>query len=609
MYIRQVTIKNYRNFGDPPFVMDLRPFTLILGENNVGKTNLLAALRMIFGQEIVSVRRRLLDQDDINYATIQGFKCQVADPQVPAAKVKFPEVCIETILSDLTEEQQAVAGEWFTTKELTEAKLTYCFVPKPGFDRVEFVEKQRPAVKSAREVDFPIDEYAFSIFGGNDPGNECNPYFLSMFKMEHLDALRDAQRELVASGDYRLLYRVLRQRDGTQYGDIKRILDQLQSAVDQNQNLTEVKDEVTRLLNRVSLKMESTENAVSFEFSSPDTYEMLKKVSMAYGTDPITVERNGLGRNNLLYISLVLSHLAEREGRDRQTYFRVIGIEEPEAHLHPLLEDHLARNIEEIRAEHDTTMQLLVTSHSTHIAARLSLENTAVMFRDRTRNRISSHYVLAGLDPIQDRPTVHYLSKYIDATKSRLFFARKAILVEGIAEQLLIPMFFELHSGHSLEQEGCSIINVAGVAFRHFLKVIQNGFFVRCIVLTDSDSDTATAERAEDLKKEFDQANLIEVEVTTSTTFETEIIEANADGSGKDILIKALKATRPHLGAQLAARLGAAAIDPASFFDIIKDYKTEFALNLLAEINSARKGAFQVPTYICRGFEFLLEQS
>ena len=92
MYIRQVSIKNYRNFGDPPFVMDLKPFTLILGENNIGKTNLLNALRLIFGQEIWSVRRRLLEQDDIHYAMIQAFKNQVSNPQIPAAEVRFPEI-------------------------------------------------------------------------------------------------------------------------------------------------------------------------------------------------------------------------------------------------------------------------------------------------------------------------------------------------------------------------------------------------------------------------------------------------------------------------------------------------------------------------------------
>ena len=70
--------------------MDLKPFTLILGENNIGKTNLLNALRLIFGQEIWSVRRRLLEQDDIHYATIQAFKNQVSNPKSQPLKSGFP---------------------------------------------------------------------------------------------------------------------------------------------------------------------------------------------------------------------------------------------------------------------------------------------------------------------------------------------------------------------------------------------------------------------------------------------------------------------------------------------------------------------------------------
>jgi putative ATP-dependent endonuclease of the OLD family len=48
MYISRLSIKNFRNFGDPPFEIILRPFTLILGENNLGKTNLLAAVSLLF---------------------------------------------------------------------------------------------------------------------------------------------------------------------------------------------------------------------------------------------------------------------------------------------------------------------------------------------------------------------------------------------------------------------------------------------------------------------------------------------------------------------------------------------------------------------------------
>ncbi|MGH8071620.1 MAG: AAA family ATPase [Candidatus Entotheonellia bacterium] len=74
MYISRLSIKNCRNFGDPPFEIVLRPFTLILGKNNLGKTNLLAAVSVLFSQEISIAQRRSLSIDDINYDRCSGVQ-------------------------------------------------------------------------------------------------------------------------------------------------------------------------------------------------------------------------------------------------------------------------------------------------------------------------------------------------------------------------------------------------------------------------------------------------------------------------------------------------------------------------------------------------------
>ena len=223
------------------------------------------------------------------------------------------------------------------------------------------------------------------------------------------------------------------------------------------------------LLDKVSLQSGESDNAIDFIFSSPEANELLKKISMIYGANPISVERNGLGRNNLLYISLILSHLSAQETGGGDTFFRLIGIEEPEAHLHPHLQDHLAENIESIQKSSGKAMQLLLTTHSTNIAAKMSLNSSVIIFNDQNGSP-ASHYILSGIDEAKEKNTIHYLSKYIDATKSRMFFARKLILVEGIAEQLLIPLFFKDDSEKSLEKVGCNIINVNGVAFQPFFE-------------------------------------------------------------------------------------------------------------------------------------------
>jgi predicted ATP-dependent endonuclease of OLD family len=426
-----------------------------------------------------------------------------------------------------------------------------------------------------------------------------------MLKMEFLDALRDAKKELIASGEYRLLYRILIQKDKEKYDDIRTVLQQLDDVVNKNPNLESIKEDVKKLLDRVSLQSDESDNSIDFIFSSPEAHELLKKISMIYGADPISVERNGLGRNNLLYISLILSHLSAHEVGGANTFFRVIAIEEPEAHLHPHLQDHLAENIESIQKDSGKAMQLLLTTHSTHIAAKMSLSNSVIIFND-SNNKPASHYILSGIDEKEEKSTIRYLTKYMDATKSRMFFARKIILVEGIAEQLLIPIFYRNGTDRTLEKVGCNIINVSGVAFSHFLKIIRSGFFIKGLVLTDKDTGKKTEERATDLKNEYDQEGLIRVEITKNATFEKDIIEANKSDKGKYILLSALKETKPQRGPEYEQEIGENDLDIESFFSEIEQYKSEFAFNLASQLkDTSNREGFNVPTYIERGFQFM----
>jgi predicted ATP-dependent endonuclease of OLD family len=429
-----------------------------------------------------------------------------------------------------------------------------------------------------------------------------------MLCVEILDALRDAERELTGGGDQRLLYRVLRQRSDTRYADLKERLLDLEEAIRSNAALSGIKDDVAKLLERVSLMTAGEDHSIDFLFSAPDATEMLKKIGMIYGANPITVARNGLGRNNLLYVALVLSQLAKAAdpspSNEDFVCFRFVGIEEPEAHLHPHLQDHLANNIEEIHKEYSDSLQLLLTSHSTHIAAKLLLGNTAVLFRDEQTGKIASHYVLDGIDPVKERDSIRFLSLYLDATKSRMFFARRLILVEGIAEQTVIPVLFEQLTANTLESIGCTIVNVNGVAFRHFLKVVRNGFFKRCVVLTDQDTGTKAENRADKLKSEFEDGNLVQVHVTDTSTFEKEVIAANRSGTGKELLFDALAITKPLNGPKLRQETGGGAIDIGKFFGEIESSKAEFAFNLV-ELLRQRPGQLIVPTYIERAFSFI----
>ena len=133
--------------------MNLRPFTLVLGENNIGKTNLLAAISLLFSQEISVIPRQSLEIDDINYLTVIAFKKQVADQGIEADKVVFPDVEIRAVLSDIQDDQHSVVGDWYSKTDLTEACVTYRFSVQGNFKRDKWIGEQREAIARRKEQD------------------------------------------------------------------------------------------------------------------------------------------------------------------------------------------------------------------------------------------------------------------------------------------------------------------------------------------------------------------------------------------------------------------------------------------------------------------------
>lgn len=626
MYISNVTIKNYRSFGENEFRLPLKPFTAIIGENNIGKSNLLNCIGLILSQDITMFKKRILDIEDINTSTVYNFKKSVVallneTKELDVNKFIFPEVRVDLILEDLDEDQKAIVGDWFFEETLSKAQLTYLFRVRSGFKKSEWLENQRAKLKIINDttdidddqlfnhVEFPIEQYEYIIYGGNSPTNKCDPYFLKMLKLEVLDALRDAKKELAANGEYKLLYRILNKDYETDFVEIQKILTSLNEKIMENSRLVAIKEELAEYLDKISLSNPSEKNSIDFNFVSPQVNEIIKKLSIVYGENPISIERNGLGKNNLLFISLILSHLASQNEDNSKLAFRVIGIEEPEAHLHPHLQTHLAKNLstinnkveEAIETKKDT--QILITSHSTNITTSIDLNNLVVLFRDKETMKF--HYILDGFsDKKEGREHVTYLKKYLDATNSSMFYARRVILVEGISEQILIPIFFHMEYGQTLESIGATVVNVNGVAFKHFLEIIKNGYFIKCGVLTDRDKGKKTENRAENLKVKYAKFNnVIDVSINEDT-FEKEIIQYNKVGKGNEILMGVFK-TLHKINYQKYQKKWETEIDVANYFSEIENDKSDFAFTLHEELLESNDG-FVIPDYIKAIFKFIV---
>lgn len=615
MYISKIRIKNYRIFGENEFELELKPFTLIIGENNIGKTNILNAIRLILSQDISLYRSRMLGVEDINKKTIQKFYealRQIEDNE----KVQFPYVLIELEfkLQPDDDEQKAVVGDWFVDMKMDTAKIGYKFKLRSGFNREKWIQQVKKNIEQdpSFKVEFPIREYDYEIYGGDNDTNKCEQYLLSLIKMDYLDALRDAHSELESNHSTNLIYRILDSIEHDNYSDIKNSLEQIDSTIKDNEALMEMKSEIKGLLNKISIDSENQKN-VDFKFSTPDTKGMLKKISLGYGDDYLDISKNGLGSNNLLYISLMVSKFANKNYFGKDSVFRLIGIEEPEAHLHVQLQEHLSKNIKKLLSENNDN-QIIMTTHSAQISGSLDIENTVVIYRDG--DSIKNHYILDGFtDKAEDIRKKRFLMRYLDATKTPMFFARKIILVEGIAEQIVIPKLFEQEYKKTLVQIGCSVINVNGLAFRNFLDIIKNGYYLKCAVMTDGDKGTKTENRADKLIDDYkNYSNVIQIN-KNEFTFEKEFIKTNNIGNERKVILKAYKLTRPQNGKNYSDKyvdkddnfISDSIIYEETIYKDIDEYKAEFAMNMVESIEkySEINIFVKIPKYIKEAFEFI----
>ena len=213
-----------------------------------------------------------------------------------------------------------------------------------------------------------------------------------------------------------------------------------------------------------------------------------------------SLEENSLGYNNLLYLATVLAELnVPTSAEGEPEYPKILLIEEPEAHLHPQLQVVLLKYLEKTAV--DKKVQVIVTTHSPVLASSVSLKSLIHLSPAGPSAIALSTCVL----PYDSQA---FIDRWLDATKSTLLFARGIMLVEGIAEAMLIPELAKQvlkdwnnapqHSASklptSLEEGGVSVINMSGIYFDHFMKLFSNTELddvrcipIRCAGVTDND--------------------------------------------------------------------------------------------------------------------------
>lgn len=194
----------------------------------------------------------------------------------------------------------------------------------------------------------------------------------------------------------------------------------------------------------------------------------------------------GLGFKNLLYMAVEIldcHHAWQNHGGQRPPVHLII-VEEPESHLHVQLQQVFVQNIFELvgEAEPGFTTQAIVTTHSSHVL--YSQGFSCIRYFRRSLHAGADQ--LSDIKDLSSFATDDFLRRYLKLTHCDLFFADAAILVEGDAERLLLPLIIEKNA-RELESKHLTILEVSG-AFAHRFDRLLKFLGITALIITDLDS-------------------------------------------------------------------------------------------------------------------------
>jgi putative ATP-dependent endonuclease of the OLD family len=410
LYISRVQIKNFANFSN----LDVATgeSLVVVGENKVGKSNMILALRLLLDPSLSERDRQL---------SIEQFWDGLGNDKLGAT------VEISVDLTDFEANPRLLAHLNDCLIDVGPpivARLTYQFRPKSDLGG--------PPESFA--------DYEYIIFGGDDPEMGLGPGLRRMLPLDVLDALRDAERDL---GNWRRSpLRPLIEELTSRLDEHARaaIQEEINAALDQLSAREEV-NEVASLISEQLVKIVGAQHAteVSLGVAPTRVDALLRGLRLLIDDGVRSVGDASLGSANLIFLalkSLELDQLVEERERDH-TFF---AVEEPEAHLHPHVQRLVYRYFLEqpVQGQAAIPLTTILTTHSPHIASVSPIRSVVLLRRDPTTR--STTGVSTARAPLTERDEAD-LARYIDVTRGELFFARGIILVEGDAERFLIPAF------------------------------------------------------------------------------------------------------------------------------------------------------------------------
>lgn len=577
MYLKYVQIVNFRNLNASRFQFNEGANTII-GENDAGKSNAVTAMRVLLDSSYYYNTKRLKETDFSfglpewrgHWIIISAFFDKLTEDD------KTVEVCAEMVPD---KENADFLKSYIRCEGYNYGVVTVFIRPNKKIrkalyqasDTEEF-ETIRKAIKltdyefvyTARsQADFTNPEVYKNIVGDVEHRKYANPDDIDMsvvgskieildvwshLSVVFIDALRDVEAELHKPKN-----------------PIRRIIDAIQTDIesfdieiiqekvrDLNDTIANVK-QISDIGNKIGKKMDDIVGLIyspdiALESRIKEDLSSISRNLTISTTNQHDIDLLGLGHLNMLYIAL---KLVEFEYNRNHEVINIMIIEEPEAHIHTHIQKTLFDKLQ-ISAEYT---QVIMTTHSTQLSEISEIDKVNIMKVEGNHSIVmqpSNGLNQFGVDKLnlKNISLTKRLERYLDAKRSVLLFSKGVILVEGDAEEIMLPAMIKKTLGVSLDELGIGLVNIGSVSFEYVASIFATERLQRrCAIVTDLDAIMDGAEkckaeaasrgisRKEKLESLFNNNKYIK-EFYAKYTFEVDFTEIEENRSYYEKIIK-----------------------------------------------------------------------
>ncbi|PAJ73373.1 ATP-dependent endonuclease [Pseudoalteromonas sp. NBT06-2] len=503
MHITKLNLINYRNFKNVKLHFN-KGINTVIGENASGKTNLFRAMRLLLDNSMPRSSTKLSEGDFCrSLGPWQGhwiiISCEFSD-------ISNDEASQSLFLhgnGNIEDEEEVVTKATYNLIFRPKAHIRQALSILLAGDSTALeeylsdvsIEDYETVLTGKSTANFADPEIYKSIVGDFDAvvfPNELNnpdvgvrlPYILNMpneVSFTFIKALRDVVSDFHNNRTNPLLT-LLKNKSGEisqeDFQPIAELIGTLNENIEGLSDVCDVRDDITSTVGDTVGDTYSPKS-ISIRSSLTDDSDQLfqsLKLFVAESNDEHegAIHEMSLGGANLLYLTLKL--LEFKYQRANQSIANFLLIEEPEAHIHTHIQKSLFDNI-----NYDNT-QIIYSTHSSHISEVSNIKNMNII--GIVDGNCDVFQPAAGLSDQQSG----FVQRYLDAIRSNLLFARSVILVEGDAEEILIPVLFKKTTGLSLDEMGISLVNIRSTGFENIAMLFSDERIKkRCSIITDLD--------------------------------------------------------------------------------------------------------------------------